>query len=397
MNVDVAIVGAGLAGGLSAFALARRGLRVAVIDRAPHLAAKGSGNLFAILTPYLSTTSSPLETLYSLGYAFTQNLLRCNPACSTSFRKCGALHLPSTKRLAQLLQSDRTILSHTLVQRVSPTEASSLAGTAVRSMALHIPDAGFISPRSFIEGLLTEVSPHLDLLLETEFVSLTRQDASWQVSCSNRTVVNSSAVVLCGAYEAATLPLSAWLPLEAIRGQTACLSENSTLATLRCVLAYGGYLTPGVGGIHLIGAHYSHGDDETSPRATDTETMINDCNDWLPELLLTRHQVTAERVCFRTSTLDRLPYIGALPDFVAFKEACRRYRSGTDLRSKITISTLPGLFVSVGHGSRGLLSAPIGGEIIARLITGEPLGELAAAAETTAPSRLPWRLSANHE
>jgi glycine/D-amino acid oxidase-like deaminating enzyme len=51
-------------------------------------------------------------------------------------------------------------------------------------------------------------------------------------------------------------------------------------------------------------------------------------------------------VSFRTSTHDRIPYIGAVDP---------RY---------------PGLFVTVGHGSRGLLSSMVGGELLADLVEG---------------------------
>ena len=72
------------------------------------------------------------------------------------------------------------------------------------------------------------------------------------------------------------------------------------------------------------------------------------------------------------------------------------YRSGTNLRAKVALQEYAGLFVNAGHGSRGLLTGPLGGEIIARTIHDEPLESLRPAATLCEPSRVPHRLLAIH-
>ena len=88
-------------------------------------------------------------------------------------------------------------------------------------------------------------------------------------------------------------------------------------------------------------------------------------------------RVILSRVCFRASTHDRMPYIGALPN-----------------------QDNDGLFINAGHGSRGLITAPLGGEIIARHITNEPLNDLKESASIVAADRLSKRyestISARH-
>lgn len=389
---DVAVIGAGLAGGASAFALTRRGLRVLLVDAASHIAAKGSGNRCGLLTPYLSSKRSPLETLYSAGYSFTHHLLKRYPMCAQSFRATGALQLPSTQRLATLTGSTQPILGAPEVRRVSASDAATIAGVTIPASALHIPNAGFLSPPSFIEGLLAESTTRLTLALDSDCNNITPDGTEWRISCANGDTFRSASVVVCTAFEASKFKLTSWFPLEAIRGQTICIAATETSSRLRTVLSYGGYLAPAVDGYHFLGAHYSHDDYESSPRDTDTESMLRQCGELFPELSLSSTNAAHARVCFRTSTIDRLPYIGAVPDYESFSHHAAQYRSGTNLANKITLDTLPGLFVHVGHGSRGLLSCPIGGEIIARLITGEPLSELAEVASITDPSRVPWRL-----
>jgi tRNA 5-methylaminomethyl-2-thiouridine biosynthesis bifunctional protein len=162
------------------------------------------------------------------------------------------------------------------------------------------------------------------------------------------------------------------------------------------VLCFGGYLTPAVGGEHLLGAHYRHDDENQEPSDSDTEEILTAATRAAPSLDFSTSHVRSARVCFRTSTVDRMPYIGRLPNFEEMKREADAYRSGTNIREKVKLRDYPGIYVNVGHGSRGLLSCPLGGEIIARLIHNEPLDSLQEAATLCEPARVPYRLLTPH-
>lgn len=390
---DVAIIGAGLAGGATAFALARRGARVVVIESLSQVANKSSGNLLGLITPYLATKRSPFDTLYSTGYSFTQNLLRRYPACGTSFKATGALQLPSAQRLASIVTSNEPILGAPNVQRVTSAEAGDLAGIAVPSNALYIPDAGFLSPRVFVDGLLAHAPPKITLTLNSECTAIERHNDNWRISLAQGETLYSPTVVICTAYEATKFTQTAWLPLEPIRGQTVCTNKTEHSAKLRCVVSYGGYITPPVEQTHFVGAHYRHHDGEILPRDADTASVLDRCAQALPSLRFSSSHTHNARVCFRTSTVDRLPYIGTVPDYQSLRLHAAQYRSGTSTRDKVSVETFPGLYANVGHGSRGLLSCPIGGEIIARVISGEALNELQDVAREISAERLLFRLA----
>jgi tRNA 5-methylaminomethyl-2-thiouridine biosynthesis bifunctional protein len=131
---------------------------------------------------------------------------------------------------------------------------------------------------------------------------------------------------------------------------------------------------------------------DSEPNESENEIMVSKCAEWFPSFELNRAALSNARVCFRTSTVDRLPYIGALPDLKTMRDQARSFRSGTDLTKAVPNQTLPGVFVNLGHGSRGAISCPLGGEIIARLINGEDLNELAPALKVVTPERLTHRL-----
>jgi tRNA 5-methylaminomethyl-2-thiouridine biosynthesis bifunctional protein len=388
---DCIVIGAGLAGACTAYALAKRGGNILIIDAAPHLADKASGNRFGLLTPYISTRFSPLETLYSHGFLFSTSWLREEPAIANLFHHCGALQLPSTDRLARTLSEQTPLAGLDGVSRIDANQSNEASGIRVDSPAFHIPAAGFVSPRELVSRLITTYRDRISSILNCRAFSLTRNGDSWVVSCQDGSRWSATNVVICAAHEASQLSQSSWLPLEPVRGQTVSIQATTGSAPLRCVLAFGGYLTPSIEGSHFLGAHYRHSDSNETASTDDTNEIMAKCARWLPKTNFSTAHTVAPRVCFRTSTIDRLPYIGALPDLVSMKHEVAHFQSGTDIRKRVGIRNIPGLYVSLGHGSRGLLSCPLGGEIVARLIHNEDLCDHSAAAAVVSPSRLPYK------
>lgn len=79
------------------------------------------------------------------------------------------------------------------------------------------------------------------------------------------------------------------------------------------------------------------------------------------------------RAAVRVVTPDYLPIAGAAVDADLFRERFAALARDATTPFDADAPWLPGLFVSTGHGSRGLVTAPIAGELIAALVTGEPL------------------------
>jgi tRNA 5-methylaminomethyl-2-thiouridine biosynthesis bifunctional protein len=389
---DVVIVGGGLAGGFTAHAFASRGATVTLLESCPALASRASGNRFALLTPYITTKASPLESLYSVGFDFSSSTIASSDRLARLLHRCGALQLPATGRLRNALAGDSSLLGVAKVQRLSSEEASELAAIAIPSWAFYIPDAGFIDPAEAIRQLIQEYESTINVHCDSSVASLSRAVNGWDICCKDGTKYSAPIVIICGAYETAALEICSWLPLEPIRGQTVSATPSQHSANLRTVLAFGGYLTPVVDGMHFIGAHYRHDDPNPEPSDEDTADVLMRCAKWLPETKLDSSQTTGARVCFRTSTIDRLPYVGALPDFFEMQRQASMYRSGSDIAARVPLRHHEGLYVHVGHGSRGLLSCPLGAEVVARMANRESLAELSDVALIMSPDRVPYRV-----
>lgn len=389
---DVLIVGSGLAGASCAFALARRGLSTIICEATPQICDKASGNRYGLLMPYITTRASTPHTLYATGFQYSHDLLSTTLETEGVFNPCGGIQLPTTKRLQGVLNGSDPILEPAGIARLTPTEGSERSGIPLSTPSFFVPTAGYVSPRRLVDALVERTRPRTVIHTRSRVTALRFGEPDWEGELEGGQRVTARNVVVCSAYEAASLEPTAWLPLEPIRGQTTIVRETSASRALQTLVCFDGYLTPSESGEHLLGAHYRHHDPNEEPSLEDTSEILERCRRWLPHLDFAPPDPSAARVCFRTSTIDRLPYIGAVPDFAAMRQERAAYQSGTDLRQKIPLRNYPGLFVSAGHGSRGLLSCPIGGEIIARQLTGESLQSLASPAEICAPARAVYRL-----
>ncbi len=388
-SFDAVVIGGGLAGASAAHALARRGLAVCLCEAQPSLALGASGNPYGLLMPYISDRESPFAELYSSGFLFSLALFQEHFADSAPFAKSGGLQLPATERLRKLIAGRTSLVHAPTVRRLSPTESSEVAGIRLSSPAFYAPLAGFISPPRLVRAMsaLPKIS-----VMHRAVCRITPNVSGWSCHLAGQVALSCKILVVANAFEARSLPQLAWLPLEPVRGQTCLLKGSGSSAALRTLVCFDGYITPLSEGRHLLGAHYRHGDLRRAPDDDDTQEILQRAAAWLPSLSLSASSPYDSRVCFRTSTLDRLPYIGEIPDVAQMSRDAAQFQSGTDVLSKVPTQRLPRAFISAGHGSRGLHSCPIAGEIIARLACDEPMAELRGVAQACDPLRIARRV-----
>src|SRR5690606_12165911 len=92
------------------------------------------------------------------------------------------------------------------------------------------------------------------------------------------------------------------------------------------------------------------------------------------------------RVGFRSATPDYLPIVGAVPKLANDRETGRHVSSQLQLRERHA-QNWPGLFITAGHGSKGLATCPLAAELLADLITGQPYCVEASVFRAIAPVR----------
>ncbi len=200
-------------------------------------------------------------------------------------------------------------------------------------------------------------------------------------------------VVLAGAADAARFEQSAWLPLKRIRGQISALPATARSGQLRTVLCAKGYVAPPRDGTHTLGASFNFQQTDDAPSVAEHQAnleMLEQISTDLYQRLQADPQRTEAlqgRVAFRCTSPDYLPLIGPLADPQRFAETYAALARNARQSVQAVCPWLDGLYVNTAHGSRGMISAPLSGELLAAWLDDEPLPLPREVAEACHPNR----------
>ncbi|TNF17807.1 MAG: FAD-dependent oxidoreductase, partial [Pseudomonadales bacterium] len=204
-------------------------------------------------------------------------------------------------------------------------------------------------------------------------------------------------VVLACAAEIGRLLPAANLPLKRIRGQISRLPASDASRALRTVVCAEGYVAPPREGEHTLGASFDFHSDDLTPSVAEhagnlalLEAISTDLSQRLGAPALDPATLQG-RAAFRCTSPDYLPLVGPLAEQSAFAEAYAVLARDARQVPDAPCPWLPGLYINSGHGSRGLITAPLSGELIAAWLNGEPLPVPREVAEASHPNRFMLR------
>ncbi len=364
------VIGAGIAGVSCARALAIRGWQVTVIEQAEHAASAASGNPAAIIYPKLAPPHLSAWHFQQQAYLSLLPQLRDEKLAGV-WQERGLLWLLAGNQQREGDKLDTHPWPSSLVRKVEAEEASLLAGVTIDCACLYFPQAGFLHPKALCEAWLNH--PNIRCLWQTHVAGIEKAHGLWQTfDKHNNVIAQASIIIIANALAAQQLTPSQNLALTPVRGQIAEVSTNDTLQTLNTVLCYGGYLTPSYGKYHCLGASFLPNNTKTEVTDADHQHNYQLVHTFLPELAqqLPAIQTWQGRAALRAQTTDYLPMVGALP---VYEDFCRRY---ADFQHGKIVEQAPiyhqGLYVSLGHGSKGFCYAPLAAEIIAAELNNEP-------------------------
>lgn len=377
---DAIVIGGGLAGTAAAASLAARGLAVTLLDRGPSLATEASGNAQGVLYIKPSAHGTALTDLSLSGLAFTRReLARRLPADGRAWSDCGVLALAQDAAEADRQAAlARLGWPATFLRAVNAEEAAAIAGLALPSGGLFYGTAGWAHPPAVCAAFGSH--ERITIRFSADVRSIARDAGGrWRVTTTDGNTLATAIVVVAGGLATANLPPLAHLPLKAIRGQITGLPATSASARLATVLCGESYVAPVRDGRHWFGATFDIGDTDLARRPGDDLANISNLNALAPALgaaLGTDAQGATgheSRAGIRCVTPDYLPIVGTVADADVFRDRFAALSRDATTTFDVDAPWLDGLLVSTGHGSRGLVTAPIAGELIASLITGEPL------------------------
>ncbi|WP_085626324.1 MULTISPECIES: bifunctional tRNA (5-methylaminomethyl-2-thiouridine)(34)-methyltransferase MnmD/FAD-dependent 5-carboxymethylaminomethyl-2-thiouridine(34) oxidoreductase MnmC [unclassified Pseudomonas] len=391
---EALVVGAGLAGSTTAASLARRGWQVTVLERHDAPAREASGNPQGVLYLKLSAHGTALSQMILAGFGYTRRQLQ-RLQRGRDWDACGVLQLAFDSKEAERQGKLAAAFEHGLLHSLERAEAEAIAGVALPAGGLFYPEGGWVHPPALCQQQLQH--PGIRLVTHQEVLELRKVDRQWQAWAGERLLASAPVVVLAGAADVQRFEPCAQLPLKRIRGQITRLPATASSRALRTVVCAEGYVAPPRADEHTLGASFDFHSTDLAPTVAEHQgnlALLDEIS-----LDLARRLGTAEldpgqlqgRAAFRCTSPDYLPIVGPVADAQAFAEAYAVL--GRDARQvpDVACPWLDGLYVNSGHGSRGLITAPLSGELVAAWVCGEPLPLPRAVAEACHPNRFALR------
>lgn len=353
----IAIIGGGLAGTSAAYILKNQGFAPVLFESTETLAQGASGNPLGLYNPRFSTYRTPESDFYTASWAQAFRTFKgLQGKSDIGFNPCGSLHLITNEDRRRKLEGAAAHWHwpHPHMQHLSATEAGSVAGIQIDSEALYLPGAGTVSPRQLCESYMTGIETRLGAQVETLIPD--QDGTSWRVNSESFDAV----ILACGAVVRSFDPL-AKLPVHTVRGQVTRIGASALTRNLKVNLCYGGYLSPALEGVHVLGATFQKWLDDSAERPEDDQDNIERLRAVLPGLE-GKVEIIENRASFRCAARDHFPLIGP-------------------------VEGAPGLYVSTAHGSHGLISTLAGAHLLADMITGGPLSLPQETVQRLAPCR----------
>lgn len=386
------VIGTGLAGCALIERLAARGWRVTSLERHARIAPEASGNPAGVFHPMMSRDDSVGSRITRAGFLYAlQRWAALERGGHRPLRGTGAglLQLAADEAEARAMADAFASFGYPAdyVTPLSRAEAERVAGVPLAQSGWLFPHGGWIDPASLCAAQCAAAGELLDRRFGVEVARIAREQDQWTVfDAHGVALAQAPVVIVANAHDAARIAGLRYAPTRSVRGQLSILPAGSAPALHLPVIGEG-YAVPLADAATLTGATYDIDDPDPSMRADGHVENLDRVARMLPTLTSAIDPAQAAslagRVAFRCVTGDRLPMIGQLADEAAAIADANRYRGAWPL----DLPRAEGLYGAFAYGSRGLVWAALGAELIASQIEGEPWPLERDLAEDLDPAR----------
>jgi len=375
--LSVAVIGAGVAGLSSAYALAARGHKVTIFDKAQPLAG-ASGNIRGFLAPKLTSLKRLETNLHAIGYLAS---CRFYPYLTAQtgikiLQTTGCLDLLSHNRLQLDEVKDFPI---EFARLLTAEQAKAKVGYEV-GQAIFLPNAGLITTANFANAVLC----HPNISFQTEELAYFQQayfqqDSDQVLLTFTERQQFFDHVILCMALDTCDF-LPTIKRFNHSRGQVTwfAVDEHDKAQLPKLPLKYGSYYASFNENSKrhvMLGASFVRDTLDTTPAVADHQMNVADLADAVPDWVNNTDMFTVEknlphwqgRASIRSQTVDYLPLVGQV------------WQAGYESKSRVwTFSAL---------GSKGYAYAPICSELLVGLLCGEMLPLANKMVNSLSPNR----------
>ncbi len=334
------VIGAGVAGLLTAWTLANRGMTVIIIDKVAPLAG-ASGNPRALLAPNMTPIHHVYEHLHSIGYLYSGRLYRYfNQQAELQqtppiLEQTGTLDLLIKTNIGTAQIAD---YPNEMATTITTAEALRLSGLKAKDLAdnLYLPQSGLVNPQALKTVILKHPNINYQQLSVTDIketadkVMVTGDKESGGNNNQSSITICADNIVICAAYESHQLDKRI-VECRTIRGQLSWFTPTAEqVAGLpKLPLKYSGYCAPFIGQSgdaevnnisdnqpqFLLGASFVDADASIDIRGEENQQNYDKLLEDIPELSNVLPDDTSAwqaRAGVRTQTIDYHPLVGRL-------------------------------------------------------------------------------------
>lgn len=377
---DIAIIGGGIASLFVALSLLEKGKQVTLYCKDNALAMNASGNLQGAIYPQLSDDDERNVRFYihSFDYAL-QRLSQLKSHIDFEHKLNGViLYAYNDKTEKKLNKIAEQTNDDTLFKLCSSEKVSDIVGLKVPQGGAFIPQGGWLSPSQLVRNGFTWLeNKGLKIVLNHHVEHLTFRDGKWHWITKGQHF-SHQAVVLANGHTLNEFHQANGIPLYPVRGQVSHIPTNEALQNLKCVICYDGYLTPASQtGIHCVGASHIRDNANTDFNLEEHQENIAKLQQnltacyWTDGIDASQHHA---KVGIRAAFRDRVPMVGVIHHFE--KQKAQYANLYNQLRRKEAVENaeiFANLYMINGLASRGLTTAPLLGELLASLMSNEPV------------------------
>jgi tRNA 5-methylaminomethyl-2-thiouridine biosynthesis bifunctional protein len=372
------VIGAGIAGCSTAYALAQRGIKVTLLERNTDIGSEASGNPLAMLYPRLSGDDSSSEFALN-AYLYSLQLYKSLKLAPENFDCCGMLQLGfNAKELARIQKVAVQNHASEILQYVNKSQASTLAGIDVEHDALYLPNAAWVKPQQLCRRLTQH--QHINTINLQKVIKILKVKDLFEVHTARDTVLTAEIVVIANANDAHDLCANLLINTQAVRGQVSLVGVTESSTALQKIVCSDGYFSPASyqknsEQLHCLGATFSNiaatenAQNELMIEEQDHEANLEKLNNISNTLYNDlKNNIVDGRVSLRCTAIDYWPLAGQLLNVDKLKASPPR--PGADVNS---LPWIEGLYMNIAHGSKGFTTAPLCGELIACMVSNTAL------------------------
>lgn len=384
------VVGAGLAGCATAWALASQGWACTLVDRHAEPAAEASGNPAGLFHGIVNAQDGAHARFNRAAALQAGMAVAAAIADGVAGRIDGLLRLETAGHSAAAMQAsvDALGLPSDYVQALDPSAASAHAGLPLQHPAWFYPRGGWVDPAALARRFLARAGAQATFRGGLHVDRIERRDDRWLLLDAQGTLLGEAPVlVLANAGDALRLLGVPGWPVEPIRGQLTQLPADvfarAGVDLPRLPIAGAGYLLPVHGGRVCFGATSQPGDPDPAVRVADHAANVAQLERLLGRRLPIDPAQAGGRTAWRWSSRDRLPVVGAVP----LRALPGTLATAGRLDQPRFVPREPGLFVIAALGSRGITWSSLCAQVVAAAVSGTPMPLEADLLDAIDPAR----------